>query len=60
MKKAGLYGHVYDFSADYDAIAADSILEIYKYLVKKMEQYKMFGFIKKVFVAAMTFLVVMH
>ena len=58
--KTGLYGYVYDFSADYDTIAADSILDIHKCLVKKMEQHKMFGFIKKVFVVAMPFLVVMH
>ena len=34
MKKTGLNGHVYDFSADYDAIAVDDILEIHKYLMK--------------------------
>ena len=26
---------VYDFSADYDAIAVDDILDIHKYLIKK-------------------------
>ena len=31
----GLYGYVYDFIVDYDAIAADDILEIHKYLMKK-------------------------
>ena len=35
LKKTGLNGHVYDFSADYDAIAVDDILEIHKYLMKK-------------------------
>ena len=35
MKKAGLNGYVYDFSADYDAIAVDDILDIHKYLMKK-------------------------
>ena len=35
MKKTGLDGHVYDFSVDYEAIAVNGILEIYKYLIKK-------------------------
>ena len=35
MKKAGLYGYVYDFSIDYDAITVDDILDIHKYLMKK-------------------------
>ena len=35
MKKTGLNGYVYDFSADYDGIAVDNILDIHKYLVKK-------------------------
>ena len=35
MKKTGLYGYVYDFSVDYDAIAADEILNIHMYLMKK-------------------------
>ena len=35
MKKTGLNGNVYDFSVDYDYIAADDILEIRKYLMKK-------------------------
>ena len=35
MKKTGFYGYVYDFSIDYDAIAADDILGIHKYLMKK-------------------------
>ena len=35
MKKTGLNGYVYDFSADYDAIAVDQISEIHKYLVKR-------------------------
>ena len=34
-KKTGLNGYVYDFSVDYDAIAIDDILDIYKYLMKK-------------------------
>ena len=35
MKKAGLNGYIYDFSADYAAIAVDDILDIHKYLIKK-------------------------
>ena len=35
MKKTGLYGYLYDFSVDYDAIAFDNILNIHKYLMKK-------------------------
>ena len=36
MKKTGLTGYVYDFSADYNAIAIDDIKDINKYLMKKM------------------------
>ena len=35
MRKTGLNGYVYDFSADYDVIAIDDILDIHKYLMKK-------------------------
>ena len=35
MKKTGLNGYVYDFSADSDAIAVDDILGIHNYLMKK-------------------------
>ena len=35
MKKTGLNRYVYDFSVDYDAIAVDDILDIYKYLMEK-------------------------
>ena len=35
MKKTELYGKVYDFSVDHDAIVVDHILDIYKYLMKK-------------------------
>ena len=35
MEKTGLNGYVYDFSADYDAIAVNDILGIHKYLIKK-------------------------
>ena len=34
-KKTGLSGYVYDFSVDYDAITADDVLGIEKYLMKK-------------------------
>ena len=39
MKKTGFKGYVFDFSVDYDAIAGDDILDIYKYLMKKMTVY---------------------
>ena len=35
MKKTGFNGYVYDFSVDYDTVAADDILDIRKYLMKK-------------------------
>ena len=35
MRKAGLYGSVFDFSVDYNAIAVNDMLDIYKYLMKK-------------------------
>ena len=35
MKDTGLNEHVYDFSVDYNAIVADDIKDIHKYLVKK-------------------------
>ena len=34
MNKTRLNRFVYDFSADYDAIAVDDILDIHKYLMK--------------------------
>ena len=53
-KKTVLNGYDYDFSVDYDAIAADDILDIRKYLMKKMTQYnKMFEFVKLIFISAM-------
>ena len=36
MKRTGFNGYVYDFRVDYDAIAVDDILNICKYLMKKM------------------------
>ena len=35
MKKTGLNGYVFDFSADYDAIVIDDILDIHNNLMKK-------------------------
>ena len=37
MKKAGFHGYVYDFSLDYvlDYIAAENVLDIHNYLMKK-------------------------
>ena len=35
MKKTGHTGYVYDFSADYNAIAVDDIKDIHNYLMKK-------------------------
>ena len=34
-KEARLYGNVYDFSVDYNAISNNEILDIHKYLMKK-------------------------
>ena len=36
MKRTGYNGYVYDFSVDYDGIAVDDILDICKYLTKKI------------------------
>ena len=35
MKKTGLTGYVYDFSADYNTVTVDDIKDIHKYLMKK-------------------------
>ena len=35
MKKTGFTGYVYDFKADYNAIAVDNIKDIHKYLMVK-------------------------
>ena len=35
VKKTGLTGYVYDFSADYNAVILDDIKDIPKYLMKK-------------------------
>ena len=36
MKKTGLTGYVYDFSADYNAVTVDDIKDIHNYVMKKM------------------------
>ena len=35
-EKTGFNGYAYDFSVDYDATDADDIVDIRKYLMKKM------------------------
>ena len=35
MKKTGLTGYVYDFSADYNTVTLDDIKDIHKYVMKK-------------------------
>ena len=35
MKKTGLSGYVYGFSADYNTVTVDDIKDIHKYLLKK-------------------------
>ena len=34
-KDTGLYGNVYDFNVDYNAITTDKIVDIHNYLMKK-------------------------
>ena len=36
MKKTGFNGYIYDFSTNYNAIATSDILDIHKYLMKKI------------------------
>ena len=36
MKEAEFNGYVYNFSVDYDATGVDDIVDIRKYLMKKM------------------------
>ena len=35
MKKTGSNGYVYNFSADFDAIKIDDMLDIHNYLMRK-------------------------
>ena len=51
MEETGLYGLVYYFSVDYDAIAVDYILDINKYLVKKNNVKRCLDLLRKFFVA---------
>ena len=37
MKKTGFNGYVYEFSVDYDVTHVDGILDIHKYLMKKIK-----------------------
>ena len=39
MKNTGFNGHIYNFSVDYDSIDVDDILDIHKYLMKKIHTY---------------------
>ena len=58
MKKTGLTGYVYDFSADYNAVTIDDIKDIHNYLMKKNDivSMKVFSFVKKVFVLGLNVL----
>ena len=44
MKKIGWNRDIYDFSIDYADTVVDDKLDIHKYLMKKVIQYKMFEF----------------
>ena len=58
MKKTGLSRCIYDFSADYDAIAVDDIImEIFN---GKEQQKIILGFIENVFLTAVTFLAAVY
>ena len=46
-KKARIYGYVYDFLVDSNSIDIDDILDINKYLMKKIRYRIMFGLIQK-------------
>ena len=37
MKRTGLTGFVYDFSADYNAVTVDYIKDIHKHLMKRKQ-----------------------
>ena len=37
MKKTGLTGYAYDFSADYSTVTVDDIKDIHHYLMKKIK-----------------------
>ena len=58
MKKTAFNGYVYYFSVDYDAIAADDIPDIQKYLIKNKWRsvVKCLSLIKNVFFAGLVYL----
>ena len=60
-KNTGLNGYVYEFSVKYNATAVDDMLDIPKYLMKKIE-FKMVGFVKQIFYFSndVFFFIVMH
>ena len=37
MKTTGFNGYIYDFSTDYNTITVSDILDIHKYLMKRMK-----------------------
>ena len=47
MKKTSLNWYVYDFRADYDAIAVDTILEIHVFNEKEWDSKKCSDLLKK-------------
>ena len=49
MKKTGFNEYVYDFSVDYDATDVDDIVDIHKYLIKKLCKWKYLDLLKKCF-----------
>ena len=60
-KNTGLNGYVYEFSVKYNATAVDDMLDIPKYLMKKIE-FKMVGFVKQIFYFSndVFFFIVLH
>ena len=54
MKETGLKGYAHDFSVNYSNTSVDDILDIHKFLMKKVTKHKMFGFIKKYFFIRVT------
>lgn len=61
MKKTEFHGYVPNFSVDYDVIAVDAVWDICSYMMKNMiyessnSINKIFGSIKKIFIAAIKF-----
>ena len=48
-KSTGLYGYIYDFSVDYNAVSNDKVHDIHAYLMRKNPIIQMFGLLKSVF-----------